>query len=386
MQGRLTQLDGPPLITSVAADGDRTIISQAADTATILFSLQPYAYGTTEGTDPPIGRWNFAIGSPTDFGGSGTRRDRVLGFGYNFSKHIGGTPTPGENTSDATFGMAFEDFYNINATSLRQFEWYLSTCPAGSDGTDQVRPFMCVVQFPTLASDTPYPGVGLFLDTTSDQGLTLTIDQRRTGTLGTYTSTTAGTMTASSSTHGIATGETGWSVRWANGAKERTGVTIGTVSGTSIPFSGGSGDDLDNSPGMAMYLSKDATWTWKGASSAALQSWLVVSGKSGILFDNGVYALQQKLTNGTAKALMAINAADYLDIGSTGMVKIRSQIIHECTEGVATKYKTSAHTMADSDFFAGSPPVNGTMAISYNGGTSKLWVRTNGTWANPLSW
>lgn len=385
MVGNIYGSAAPVATTSVPA----TRIRQQTDEGMIFFSLEPAKYNDTTGLDPgepPVKRWNWAIGQPNfGFPGDGERPDRIVGFGYNISRHVGGTPTPQESPQDASFGFTFEDYYNLSGTA-RQFEYYLQSCPAGDDGSHQVRPYMIVVQYPTLESNTPHPGVGCFENVTGDQGRQIDIEARKTGTLGTFTSTTAGTMTASNSTHGIASGETGWTVRWANGTKERTGVTIGTVSGASIPFSGGSGDDLDNSVGMAMYLAKEATWLWQNASSASLQTWLAVSGKSGILFDNGVYALQQKLTNGTAKSMIAINAANYLDVGSTGIVKIRSQIIHDCPEGVATKYKTSAHAMADGDFYAGSPPVDGTFAITYNGGTSKLWVRTNGVWNNPLSW
>ena len=60
-------------------------------------------------------------------------------------------------------------------------------------------------------------------------------------TLTTRASDTAGTLTASSSTHYVATGST-VDVRWSGGT--RTNVTVGSVSGTSIPFSGGAGDVL----------------------------------------------------------------------------------------------------------------------------------------------
>ncbi|MBK9128182.1 MAG: hypothetical protein IPM13_10320 [Phycisphaerales bacterium] len=60
------------------------------------------------------------------------------------------------------------------------------------------------------------------------------------GTLTTRTSDTAGTLTMESG-HGIATGNT-IHVYWDGG--KRIGVTVGTVSGTSVPISGGSGDNL----------------------------------------------------------------------------------------------------------------------------------------------
>jgi len=67
-------------------------------------------------------------------------------------------------------------------------------------------------------------------------------------TLTTRTNATSGTITAPSG-HGITTGAT-IDVYWMevistyNTARIRRSVTVGTVSGTSIPFSGGAGDDL----------------------------------------------------------------------------------------------------------------------------------------------
>jgi hypothetical protein len=63
-------------------------------------------------------------------------------------------------------------------------------------------------------------------------------------TLTTRTSATAGTITAPSG-HGVTTGAT-IDVWWVSGSSVfiRRNVTVGTVSGTSIPFSGGDGTDL----------------------------------------------------------------------------------------------------------------------------------------------
>lgn len=67
-------------------------------------------------------------------------------------------------------------------------------------------------------------------------------------TLTVRTDATSGTITAPSG-HGITTGAT-IDIYWMeviatyNTARIRRGVTVGTVSGTSIPFSGGAGDDL----------------------------------------------------------------------------------------------------------------------------------------------
>jgi len=61
------------------------------------------------------------------------------------------------------------------------------------------------------------------------------------GELTTRTSDTIGTATMDAAGHGITTGMT-VSIFWSGG--RRYNVTVGTVAGTSVPFSGGSGDNL----------------------------------------------------------------------------------------------------------------------------------------------
>lgn len=68
------------------------------------------------------------------------------------------------------------------------------------------------------------------------------------GELTTRTSNTAGTITADSATHGVTTGQV-MDIAWAEGTNPVNGyvrrdVTVGTVSGTTIPFSGGLGANL----------------------------------------------------------------------------------------------------------------------------------------------
>lgn len=66
----------------------------------------------------------------------------------------------------------------------------------------------------------------------------------KTGTLTTRTDATTGTLTMSSG-HGITTGarlDFYWDISGVKG--KRIGVTVGTVSTNSVPFSGGAGDDL----------------------------------------------------------------------------------------------------------------------------------------------
>lgn len=62
----------------------------------------------------------------------------------------------------------------------------------------------------------------------------------KTGTLSTRASATAGTLTMAGG-HGITTAAR-LDIYWSGGA--RRGVTVGTVSGNSVPFTLGAGDDL----------------------------------------------------------------------------------------------------------------------------------------------
>jgi hypothetical protein len=62
----------------------------------------------------------------------------------------------------------------------------------------------------------------------------------KTGTLTTRTNNTTGTLTMSAG-HGFNTGDK-IALFWAGGSQRD--VTLGTVSGNSVPFSGGTGDDL----------------------------------------------------------------------------------------------------------------------------------------------
>lgn len=61
------------------------------------------------------------------------------------------------------------------------------------------------------------------------------------GDLTTRTSDTVGELTMDSASHGITTGAI-IDIYWSGGV--RYGVTVGTVSGTAVPFSLGSGDNL----------------------------------------------------------------------------------------------------------------------------------------------
>ncbi len=68
----------------------------------------------------------------------------------------------------------------------------------------------------------------------------VTLAAAKTGTLSTRTDNTSGTITGASG-HGVTTGAV-LDVYWDAG--QRVGVTVGTVSGNSIPISSGTGDNL----------------------------------------------------------------------------------------------------------------------------------------------
>lgn len=75
------------------------------------------------------------------------------------------------------------------------------------------------------------------------------------GSLTTRTNNTAGTITMTSGGHTITTGQR-VSVFWTGG--QRRGVTVGTVSGTAVPISGGSGDNLPTQ-GTAVAVNPDVS-------------------------------------------------------------------------------------------------------------------------------
>ena len=76
-------------------------------------------------------------------------------------------------------------------------------------------------------------------------GLQETLALGQAGTLTTRTSDTAGTITASDAGHGIATADK-VDVHWTDSGVPKVAYdcTVGTVAGTSIPFTGASGDVL----------------------------------------------------------------------------------------------------------------------------------------------
>lgn len=76
------------------------------------------------------------------------------------------------------------------------------------------------------------------------------------GTLTTRTDNDTGTLTLSSG-HGVMTGNT-VDVFWNDHANSRLGMTVGTVSGTSVPIDGGTGDNLPAAATAVQVVNQDA--------------------------------------------------------------------------------------------------------------------------------
>lgn len=357
----------PPNRVVASDDGSRLTIRQATDAATILMTFEPAAYGTVEGTDPPLRRWNFAISSPADFSGNGTRRDRICGFGYNFSKNVGGTPTPHESDDDATFGWVIEDYYNIAATNVAAFEWYLSSFPAGTTADRQVRPIMAIVNYPDLARQQD-PDVGLTIDVSDSAGCSIVIESRDSGTI------TAG-VAALSAGHNIVTGDT-VNAKWNGGINRRTGMTA-TVSGNNVTLSGGSGDTLPTG-GTAITLYRDVSSSWHASTQNGLDCEITMAGKIGILWENNVQAMKQKLTSGTYKNLVWISTSNQMYLGEGGLAYLETGAVLRSWAGITTAYKTSSGTFTDGDL-AGTA-FDGAIGVTNFGGVRKIWIRAGGAW------
>lgn len=99
---------------------------------------------------------------------------------------------------------------------------------------------------PTASVSVQVAGAGLRINTqlvrsaTGQIGHEVPLPAAQAGTLSTRTNDSSGTLTLAGG-HTIATSDT-VAIGWAGG--RRYNVTVGTVSGTSAPFSGGAGDDL----------------------------------------------------------------------------------------------------------------------------------------------
>lgn len=123
--------------------------------------------------------------------------------------------------------------------SIAGKRWYLDSTAAGNIIGDPEQ---------TWAND----GISFGQPNLGNDGSTGTASHRSSSaTLSTRTNATSGVLTGQSG-HGITTGQTLDYIVWNDGgspptARIRRSVTVGTVSGTSIPFSGGAGYDLPSS-------------------------------------------------------------------------------------------------------------------------------------------
>ncbi len=100
-------------------------------------------------------------------------------------------------------------------------------------------------------------------------GSSPSVPAAKAGALTTRTDNTTGTVTMTDSGHGITTAAK-VDIYWAGGS--RRNVTVGTVSGTSVPISAGSGDNL---PAATTVLAvvvpvTDGNWAVPGANVTAI--------------------------------------------------------------------------------------------------------------------
>jgi hypothetical protein len=115
----------------------------------------------------------------------------------------------------------------------------------------------------------------------------VTLAAAKTGTLSTRTNDAAGTITGASG-HGVTTGAV-IDVYWETG--QRVGVTVGTVSGTTIPISSGSGDNLpiaDTALTLMVPVSESFIVPANSAQSLAVQ---IPGGKGVVRFRDGSNAV-----------------------------------------------------------------------------------------------
>lgn len=371
-------------------------IDQEADVGTILMKFRGAAYNDATGLDPnepTLKDWNVVLSEPnTGFVGIGERPDRLFVQGYNISIYGGGTPTPQEDPTDCSFGITWEDYYNFGGASstIRQVELYPQVCPAGDNGTNQKRPWMVIMQFPTLESDTP-PECGMSFNIETSQGFTITATYQNEGTLSTRTSDTAGTVTVTAG-HNIVTATTK-NVRWLVGGVygRRTGVTIGSVSGqgagSTVAFSGGSGDILPAQGSAIEFFDTDVINIQNGTTNNGQDTVMSFTLGAGLLADNNSRWLKQKNATGTPRDLLYADSSNFLQISDGGWPTVRVNGYLE-TYGVKTHYVSAAGRTngADTDVtgngWGSSTPANGTILAIRNStdGLTYLSCRFNGAW------
>lgn len=157
-------------------------------------------------------------------------------------------------------------------------------------------------------------------------GHELTLPSAKAGTLSTRTSDTAGTLTLAEN-HGIETADK-IDLYWAGG--RRYNVTVGTVSGTSVPISDGAGDNLpaedaEVTAGIRVTLDTD----FDGDKLAVLATVLAQRGR--LEFYDGDDALQlgldlvagefwSWLSGGTAANPLASDVIDYVVVSTASPV------------------------------------------------------------------
>jgi hypothetical protein len=107
----------------------------------------------------------------------------------------------------------------------------------------------------------------------------VSVPAAKTGTLGTRTNDTTGTLTMVSG-HGITTGAR-LDIYWTTAGVyyARRGVVVGTVSGTSVPISGGSGDALPlATAALTAAVPQEEEFTLNGDDAVALVCYTAARG------------------------------------------------------------------------------------------------------------
>lgn len=364
---------------------------QSTDEGTILLRVQPAAYNDRTGLgagDPSEKRWNLGLAPAVLFGGNSDQKDRPLFFGWNMGRGGGGysLALAQEDPTLPHFGVMFEPFYNPSA-DLWQFEFYFSTMHAGGDPTlgHQRRPFMIVSQMPNLLGNFP-PESGAYFRLESNQGLEIDLTFDNPGTLSTRTNNTDGIVTVTAA-HNILTTTTK-NLRWLIGGVygRRLDVVIGAVSattaGSTVAFSGGTGDNLPAQTSAIEIYDTDVYHFKQGTTNNGLDTMFEIPFGGGIVLKNNSRSLKALNSGGTPRDLMYWRSDDYLIIGDFGSPKIYLSGYVQ-TFGVALGYSTT-DPMTDTAFKAisgtGTTPDNGAACIQYAGATAKICFRANGAW------
>lgn len=134
------------------------------------------------------------------------------------------------------------------------------------------------------------------------------------GTLTTRTSNTVGTLTMSSGGHGITTAAR-LDIYWSGGS--RRGVVVGTVSGTSVPFTAGAGDNLPiATTAVTASVPTEIAWPFDGTAISALAFYTDVIGTF-VLVDGSNTELLAKVLPATGAYIWFTGSGDTNPLSDT---------------------------------------------------------------------